>query len=344
MADKPMTKRPSRAAVARARAEIESEPKRRDLAPNLAAVIENHQPADQSGRPMELIRPFLQAAITASSLTGQESVRKYCTHLTEIARYAITRGVPLTVETVLTSSFIDEFVRVEMAELGDHLRAERRRRLLTLARSANPGPDVPARLTPISHSAVKPCYTPVELAVIARVCLVQPTEARRRDLSCVVALGAGAGLDSVDLRDLLTDDVEDLGARGIRVTVHGPRPRVVPVRAHFESLLRTAVAGRPHEELLLGQKQDRRNTAARATERAALHNVPHIEPARLRATWLADLMTDPIPLAVILQAAGLKSARTLSELLPHLGAWLEHKGLDSTLTEVAAPGLRGEQR
>ena len=29
----------------------------------------------------------------------------------------------------------------------------------------------------------------------------------------------------------------------------------------------------------------------------------------LRATWLAYLMTDSIPLAVILQAAGLKSAR-----------------------------------
>lgn len=341
MADKPMTKRPSRAAVARARAEIESEPKHRDLAPNLAAVIENHQPADRLGRPMDLIRPFLRAAITASSLTGQESVRKYCTHLTEIARYAITRGIPLTVETVLTTSFIDEFVRVEMAEMGDHLRAERRRRLLTLARSANPGPDVPARLTPISHSAVKPCYTPVELAAIARVSLVQPTEARRRDLACVVALGAGAGLDSVDMRDVMTDDVEDLG---IRVHVHGPRPRVVPVRKHFESLLRTAVEGRPPGELVLGQKQDRRNTAARATERAALYNVPHIEPARLRATWLADLMTDPIPLAVILQAAGLKSARTLSELLPHLNAWLEHKGLDSNLDEVGAPGMRGEQR
>jgi len=27
-------------------------------------------------------------------------------------------------------------------------------------------------------------------------------------------------------------------------------------------------------------------------ENAALYNVPHIEQSRLRATWLADLMTD----------------------------------------------------
>ena len=51
-------------------------------------------------------------------------------------------------------------------------------------------------------------------------------------------------------------------------------------------------------------------------------------------------MTDTIPLAVILQAAGLKSARTLSELQPHLGPWLTHKGLTATDTTV----LRGESR
>lgn len=345
MATTTRTRRPSKAAVARARAEIAAEPKQRYLPADLAAVIEKHQPTERQGRPMELIRPFLRAAITASSLTGQESVRKHCTHLTEIARYALTRGVPLTVERVLTTSFIDEFVRIDMAEMGDHQRAERRRRLLKLACSANPGPDVPARLTPLAHSAIKPCYSPIELAVITRVCFVQPTEARRRDLACVVALGAGAGLDSVDMRDLTTTDVEDLGELGLRVHVHGPRPRVVPVRKHCEALLRNAVAGRAPGELLLGQKQDRRNTAARATERAALYNVPHIEPARLRATWLADLMTDPIPLALILQAAGLKSARTLSELLPHLDSWLAHKGLSSDLNDTAATTeLRGEQR
>lgn len=118
------------------------------------------------------------------------------------------------------------------------------------------------------------------------------------------------------------------------------------MRKHFEVLLRSALAGRTPGELLLGQKQDRRNTAARAIERAALHNVPHIEPARLRATWLADVMTDPIPLALILQAAGLRSARTLSELLPHLDAWLAHKSLTSGLDGAAATtaGPRETQR
>lgn len=339
MATKPKRKRPSKAAFTRALAETAAQPKGRELPPALNAVIDAHQPANPTGRPMDTIRPFLKAAITATTLNGEESVRKHCTHLTEIARYAISRGMPLEVKRVLTTNFIDEFIRVDMAGASDHLRAERRRRLLSVARTANPGPHVPARLTPIAHSSIKPCYSPSEFAVIKRACLVQPTEARRRDLACVVALAGGAGLDSVDMRDLLTDHIEDLEEHGILVHVQGPRPRVVPVRAALEDLLRGAITGRRSGELLIGTKQDRRNTAARAVERAALYNVPHIEPSRLRTTWLADLMTDPIPVALILQAAGLKSARTLSELQPHLGDWAAHKGL-----VIDSARLRGETR
>lgn len=336
------TKRPSKAAVARLRADVESRPKNAELPTEVAAVIEGYTSARVSDTTMETIRPFIVEAITASTLRGKESVRKHCNHLTQLACFALKRGMPLEISAVLTTTFIDEYVRVEMAEESRHNRSERRLRLLSLARTANPGPDVPPKLTPVGHSSVKPCYSPAELAVITRAARVQPTEARQRDLSIVVALSGGAGLDSVDMRDLLTDHVEDLGEAGIRIHVQGPRPRIVVLRRALEPLLRTALEGMPAGQLLIGRKQDRRNTAARATERAALHNIPHIEPARLRATWLADLMTDAIPLAVILQAAGLRSARTLAELQPHLGPWLEHKGLDG-LTEASEAVMRGEE-
>lgn len=334
-------RRPSKAAVARLRAEVEARPKNTELPAEVAAVIEGYTPARVSDTTMETVRPFILEAITASPLRGKESVRKHCNHLTQLACFALKHGVPLEISAVLTTAFIDEYVRVEMARVSRHNRSERRLRLLSLARTANPGPDVPPRLTPIGHSSVKPCYSPAELAVIRRAARVQPTEARQRDLAIVVALSSGAGLDSVDMRDLLTDHIEDLGEAGIRIHVQGPRPRIVVLRRSFESMLRDAVTDMPAGQLLLGREQDRRNTAARATERAALHNVPRIEPARLRATWLSDLMTDPIPLAVILQAAGLRSARTLAELQPHLGPWLAYKGLTDH-TDISNLALRGE--
>ena len=333
-------KRMSKAAVARLREEIESRPQGRDLPHELATVIEEYRPARVPEARMELIRPFLIAAVTASTLTGAESVRKHCNHLTQLACFGLDRGLLLEVGAMLTTATIDEYIRSGMEEQQDHVRAERRRRLLALARHANPGPDVPAKLTPVGHSSVKPCYSPTELAAIVRAARTQPSKARGRDLAIVVALGAGAGCDSVDMRHLTTHSVQDLGEDGILIHVQGPRPRIVTLRAAYEDLLRRGVAEIPEGQLLLGQKLDRRNTAARATERAALHNIPHIEPARLRATWLADLMTDTIPIALILHTAGLQSARTLSELHRHLGPWMTHKGL----TGPDGALLRGEVR
>ena len=333
-------KRPSRAAMGRLLREIEAEPKDRDLPPQLAGLIAKYTPREIPAEEMKIIRPFMLAAVTASGLTGVESVRNHRTHLAELAHFAIGRGVPLEVDRVLTTVFIDEYIRHGMAQQEDHLRLERRRRLLAMARTANPGPDSPAKLTPIGHKAIKPPYTPLEIAVIARVARVQPTPARQRDLQIAVALGAGAGADSIDVRPLRTDAVEDLAENGIRVHIGGPRPRVVVLRARFEDMLRDALTAVPEGALLLGRKEDRRNTMARVLERAVVHKVPRIEPARLRATWLADLMTDAIPLAVILQAAGLKSARTLSELQPHLGPWLAFKNLPGTDATL----LRGETR
>lgn len=333
-------RRVSKAAVLRSLKQAEAAATAtRELPEPLLAIIDDFHGRGVTEESRPAIRGFLREVIAASPLVGAESVRKHCRHLAGLAAYALQRGFPLTTSEVMQTRLIDEYVRLGMPGASDALKAERRRRLLALARAVNPGPTAPAKLAPIGHSAIKPCYTPAEAAAIRRVATSQPTAARTRDLSAVVGLGAGAGLDSVDLRHLKVRDIKDLGEQGLVVHVGGPRPRLVPVRRTYEDLVRSAIAGRAATALVIGVKKDRRNTAARAAEGAALIGVPHIEPSRLRATWLADVMTDSIPIGLILQAAGLKSARTLSELLPHLTPWLDHKGL-----RVDSDALRGGAR
>lgn len=327
------TRRPSKAAVLRSQAAAAAAAElERMLPPEIAAAVDAYRRPGVDPEQQSLINTYIKEVLTAADTTGTEAARKLCTHLSSLALFVLGRGLPLQVSTTLTTTVVDEYIRVGMVGEDDHLRSERRRRLLQLARRANPGPDSPARLTPIGHVAVKPPYLPTQCANIRRVALAQSTPARRRDVCAVVGLGAGAGLDSVDLRDLHVHDVEDRALEGIWVHVHGSRPRLVPVRRAYEPLVRAAVEGRDPGELLLGHKPDRRNTAARAFTGAELNGVPPLEPGRLRATWLADLMTDPVPIGVILKAAGLRSARTLAELQPHLEPWMAHKGItvDST--------------
>lgn len=125
----------------------------------------------------------------------------------------------------------------------------------------------------------------------------------------------------------------DEGDDGIRIDVPDPRPRTVWVDANFEQLVRSAVADLAPAALVVGTKASRRNVAAKVFEVAhILGDAPHFEQSRMRTTWLARLLVSRVPLPIILQAAGLTSARTITDLVPLLPA-------DDTATAAL---LRGE--
>lgn len=149
--------------------------------------------------------------------------------------------------------------------------------------------------------------------------VTQPTAAQRRKLSLCVGLGAGAGLDSPDLRHLRRRDLDDDPKRGITIRVHGRRPRTVTVLRDYEALVRQGLDGLSPDQLVLGVDETRRTIAARAISDATLlGDCPRIEQSRLRSTWLAHLLARRVPLTVVMRAAGLTSGRTLADLLPYL--------------------------
>ncbi len=110
----------------------------------------------------------------------------------------------------------------------------------------------------------------------------------------------------------------------------GTRPRVVVVRRSYEELVRAGMLGLKPDNLLIGEKVSRKSITGSVLATAEiLGNAPFIEQARMRSTWLTHLMISAIPLAVIMSAAGLESARSLTDLLPYAA---ERLGLDATRT------------
>ncbi|MBT0995526.1 hypothetical protein KIN34_14670 [Cellulomonas sp. DKR-3] len=308
------------------------------LPAEIAELIANYNNRAVDPHLMEQIRPFLLECIARSEIRGKESVRKHLVHLTALAKHGAGLGWPLTVADLLTTASIESLIATGMPDDSVDNRALRRSRLLALAANVNPGPSVPSKLKPIGYSAVQPCYTPGELDRILLAAQNQPTDARTRDCAFVVSLCAGAGADSVDLHGLRVRDITDLGPDGLVVHFGEPRPRVVVVRARFEPLLRSALRDADPDRLVLGMKEGRKNVAAPALGRMAGYRLPHLTTSRLRASWLADLMTDSVPVALILQAAGIITARTLIDLTPHLGPWLTAKNLDPSTS------VRGDVR
>jgi hypothetical protein len=179
----------------------------------------------------------------------------------------------------------------------------------------------------IGYTAVQPPYTDAECAAFVRLARNQPTSAKRRALSALVALGLGAGLDGREQKSISPDRVRevDLGDQiALVVSVGGERAREVVVRAGYDALLREALhlhetEGRRRDQPLYGRSSERNNVTTAVTTKAvtATGSGVDINATRLRATWLVALMQAPVPLSVLLRTAGLRGARTLVDLLPH---------------------------
>ena len=237
-------------------------------------------------------------------------------------------NAPLALEELLEGgsggSLVDAYD--EQLRVADSSRATRRAVLRRALRSLDPA----ASATRIAYQPVAGPYSAAECAALVRLARHQPSESRRRELSFVVGLGLGAGLDGRDLRNTDRSSFVDLELPGeepvlaVRVGCT-ERPRTVVVRLDYEPLVREALAShdaarRGASAPILGRSASRRNittpvmehaVTARAGERVA------IEVNRLRATWLVAAMCARVPLGALLSAAGLRSARSLTDLLVH---------------------------
>ncbi|WP_344192677.1 hypothetical protein [Pedococcus aerophilus] len=268
----------------------------------------------------EQVRPLVLLSLLGSNVTGTKSLKQHVTHVGHFWVWALKHGHPADCRTTLTRSNVDEYTRVGMPNCKEKSRSDRRSRLRGLADHHNPA-DVPFKGVSISRAGIRPPYTQDEIDKICRVAKVQPTAEMRRKMCLCVAMGAGAGIDSPELKLLQRDHVLDEGECGIALCVPGPRARKVTVLREYEDLLREGLKGLTGSALLLGRLSNRHNVASDVFARATLlGSVPHLEQSRLRSTWMATLMTRPVPLAVLMDAAGVRTAGTLVELVPYLDA------------------------
>ena len=310
-----MTRKLSRAAMRRQRvALLDARANPTPLPAELTSRAENFVPSSLDEATWLPVRPVFLAVISRTSTRGADAFAKQCSALAGYLAWCAAEGLELDPATVMRFPLIDNYVAASRRS------STCRGRLRSAARDANPA-GVPAQAITYPHTSVKAPYTAAEMAAIERVALNQPTAAQRRGMCAVVGLSRGAGLDSQDLRHLARPHVEDQGRDGIWVDVRGSRPRLVPVRRAWEPMVRIGLEGLSRNQLVIGTSTTRRNIAAKIVEKATiLGSCPKIEASRLRTTWLADVLTADVPLAVVMAVSGLSSARTITEVLAHLDA------------------------
>lgn len=335
----------SAAAAKRLRAELQQQ-RAAEPEPLPAAFVQHltstYQPATELRQFWPLLLPIVLASLLRSKIRGENSLRKQVTHLVHFWVWALGQSLALDVETTLTRKNTDEYARTGMPGSSEKSRSDRRARLRSLADQIHPelAPDKNVTFT---RAAIKAPYTADEMRTVRRVCRVQPTAELSRQLSLCIALGAGAGIDSADMKLLLRGHITEQSDGTLLVTVPGDRSRTVAVLREYEDLLRRGIAGLGARSALLPGDVGRANVCSRVFERAQLlGSVPHLEQSRLRSTWLATLMSRPVPLALILDAAALKTARTLVELVPYIDLEAVRKAHESSADAANDDTLGGE--
>lgn len=291
------------------------------LAPELSAKLERYRPRASEDE-WAAIEVVFREVMTRSEITSARTFKDNLSHLGLYLLDTHRSGRPLTVGHTMTFLSVDTYAAA-LACPSERSRTSIRSSLRSLARRVNAGPDAPPKSPSIPYQGVRPPYTPDEVAKIVHIALTQPSATVGRQLRAVVGLGLGAGLDSGDLRSMRGRDIEDRGdAGGITVRVTTGAVRRVVVRREYEDLVRRGVAGLDPADLVTGRLEARKHVGSRVVDAATVLSgkAPHIEMSRLRSTWLTWLLGCPVPLPLIMAASGLRSARTLTDLLAYLDA------------------------
>lgn len=121
-----------------------------------------------------------------------------------------------------------------------------------------------------------------------------------------------------EMRHMRTENLRLVDGRWL-CDVPGENARTVPVRRKYHDVVTVGVEDLRPGQLIIGEKIDRRNVLGNLVDNANFAgDVPRINAQKLRNTWLAWAMTLPMPLTHLLKVAGLRSARNLTDLLPHI--------------------------
>ena len=300
-----------------------------ELSPELAETIAVFRPHRFTDEEWSQVAVATHALATAYQPPSVAWLRTQTGAFARFCRWVATRperimlGSELQPFEVLGSGLVEQYLMGPLATSPDNSRATVRS---VLRRGVDRLSAVP-KVT-VAYRSVQGPYSPFECASFVRLAQHQPTLATRRGLSAMVALGLGAGLSANEQRTICPNRISEVdlgdGVTGLLIDVPGERARSVLVRAGYEELLREAVAlhraeRRADSAPLYGDVVTRHNAtgAVRQSAKTALGDGVDIDAARLRSTWLVACMSAEVPLGALLRASGLRSARTLVDLISY---------------------------
>jgi len=277
------------------------------LSREVAQAIEGFSPRTVSGA----------AAAFARELTAQarpespNRAKAYLFAASRLGAFCESTGLELTATVALNPSVVERCCWPKMTTMSAPTRRTVRSNLRAIARALR----LESSSVALPRERSKAPYSAAEIAAYLALADAQPTTSRRMRASALVCLGAGAGLVGAVLKAVRGTDVAARSG-GVVVCVRvGRRPRVVPVLSRYHDRLLAAASLAGDRLVIGGTSPERRNVTSPLTASlAGGRDLPRIEIARLRATWLCEV-AEMIGLRAFMDAAGITCSQRLGDLV-----------------------------
>lgn len=275
------------------------------------------------------VRDEVRATVRSAEPLDRYTAGELMGALAKLALFADGEGHLADRRAWLSRELIERFVLVGISA-SDRTKANYRSKLLLL-REAVIGSDCrTGKPVKLSASTLSKPYTQAEISALWSWAVGQPTEGLRAGCKILLSLGLGCGLDSPEVIPLLAHDIRrpngrrrhGVEDRAVVVAVRGRRERLVVCRRSWERVLEEEAARFDGQAAYLfrpGVQARAKNTVTNFLARAhTAPRTPSLKMARLRATWLVELIETNVPLRIIVAAAGLDTLHGLSRILPHV--------------------------
>ena len=255
---------------------------------------------------------FAREVVVKAAPATKDRAKAWLFAASRLAGFAVVAGLELAPEVVFCPAVIERFIvsaeRAVSAPTRRTLRTNCRAIGRALAAYPEPAP------VPLPRERAKKPYTAEEFSAYLALAAAQPTPARAMRTGAVICLGAGAGLVGADLAQVRGTDVAARSG-GVLVDVGGRRPRAVPVLCRYGARLLASATFAGPGYLVGGTERSRHNVAsALVASLAGGTDLPRLEQARLRATWLAEL-AQAMGLGAFMAATGVDCSQRLGDIV-----------------------------
>ncbi len=269
---------------------------------------------------VEVIRSFVADSIALALPMTAYAVETLLGPVMRFVHWAVfVVGCELDALIVFDRDLIETYVReVLPRELAPGTRRNYRAWIFRVAEVVNPDKN-PRKPMPLNEKSMGAPYTESDIIALDRWAAGQSTPYRRSNAATLVALGAGAGLSSIEIAHLKRDavTVRTDGSVELTVFVDGDLKRRVVVSAEFEEIIATQVNDLPDDSFVfLPQRSRTENDVVSAFVAKTLHprGTPTVTVRRLRNTWLVTQMVNRVDVLTLMEAAGLQSLESISRL------------------------------